>query len=100
MGPSSSTEPTDMNWIVSRSLHFRWIVIFLAGTFMAFSLAKVPESKVDVFPEFAPPQVEIQTIALGNSTSEVESLVTVPIEEALNGVPGLVEMCSKSVAPL
>ena len=67
---------------------------------MAFSLAKIPESKVDVFPEFAPPQVEIQTIALGNSTAEVESLVTVPIEEALNGLPGLAEMRSKSVAQL
>ena len=89
-----------MRWIVSRSLHFRWIVIFLAGTFMAFSLAEIPESKVDVFPEFAPPQVEVQTIALGNSTSEVESLVTVPIEEALNGIPGLDEMRSKSVAQL
>jgi CzcA family heavy metal efflux pump len=89
-----------MRWIVSRSLHFRWLVIFLAATFMAFSLAKIPESKVDVFPEFAPPQVEIQTIALGNSTAEVESLVTVPIEEALNGLPGLAEMRSKSVAQL
>ena len=89
-----------MRWIVARSLHFRWIVIFLAATFMAFSLAKIPESKVDVFPEFAPPQVEIQTIALGNSTAEVESLVTVPIEEALNGLPGLAEMRSKSVAQL
>src|SRR5688572_1969478 len=89
-----------MRWIVARSLHFRWIVIFLAATFMAFALAKIPESKVDVFPEFAPPQVEIQTIALGNSTAEVESLVTVPIEEALNGLPGLEEMRSKSVAQL
>ena len=89
-----------MRWIVARSLHFRWIVVFLAATFMAFSLAKIPESKVDVFPEFAPPQVEVQTIALGNSTEEVESLVTVPIEEALNGLPGLEEMRSKSVAQL
>ncbi|MGH3456777.1 efflux RND transporter permease subunit [Aeromicrobium sp.] len=89
-----------MRWIVARSLHFRWIVLFLAGTFMAFSIAKIPESKVDVFPEFAPSQVEIQTIALGNSTSEVEALVTVPIEEALNGLPGLEEMRSKSVAQL
>ena len=89
-----------MRWIVSRSLHFRWIVIFLASTFMGFAISEIPDSKVDVFPEFAPPQVEIQTIALGNSTSEVESLVTVPIEEALNGLPGLAEMRSKSVAQL
>ena len=44
---------------------------------------------LDVFPEFAPPLVEIQTEAPGLSTSEVEALITVPLENALNGVPGL-----------
>ncbi|MGZ8725876.1 MAG: efflux RND transporter permease subunit [Aeromicrobium sp.] len=89
-----------MRWIVSRSLRFSWIILFIASGIMAFGASEIPEAKVDVFPEFAPPQVEIQTIALGNSTSEVESLVTVPIEEALNGVPGLDVMRSKSVAQL
>ena len=50
-----------------------------------------------MFPEFAPPQVEIQTIALGNSSTEVEELITVPIEEQLNGIEGLDELRSKSV---
>ena len=53
---------------------------------------------MDVFPEFAPPRVEIQTIRLGLSAAEVEELVTVPLEQALNGVPGLDVMRSKSVA--
>ena len=52
---------------------------------------------VDVFPEFAPPRVEIQTPCLGLSSAEVEALVTVPLEEALNGMPGLDVMRSKSV---
>ena len=55
---------------------------------------------VDVFPEFAPPRVEIQTISLGLNSTEVESLVTVPLEEALNGVPGLDTIRSKSVPDL
>ncbi len=55
---------------------------------------------VDVFPEFAPPMVEIQTICLGLSPEEVESLVTVPLEQALNGVPDLDVMRSKSVPEL
>ena len=89
-----------MRWIVSRSLRFRWLVLFTAAAMLAFGIAQIPSAKVDVFPEFAPPRVEIQTIALGNSSTEVEQLITVPIEEQLNGLPGLDELRSKSVAQL
>ena len=89
-----------MRWIVSRSLRFRWLVLFAAAATMAFGIAQIPSTKVDVFPEFAPPRVEIQTIALGNSSTEVEQLITVPIEEQLNGLPGLDVLRSKSVAQL
>lgn len=89
-----------MRWIVSRSLRFHWIILFVAIGVMGVGVAEIPAAKVDVFPEFSEPQVEIQTIALGNSTSEVESLITVPIEEALNGIPGLDDLRSKSVAQL
>ena len=67
---------------------------------MLFGFTQIRDMPVDVFPEFAPPQVEIQTISLGLSSTEVEALVTVPLEEALNGVPGLEMMRSKSVADL
>ena len=55
---------------------------------------------LDVFPEFAPPLVEVQTEAPGLSTNDVEALVTVPLEAALNGVPGLETIRSKSVLGL
>ena len=67
---------------------------------IALGVADLPNTKVDVFPEFAPPRVEIQTIALGNSSNEVEELITVPIEDQLGGIEGLDEMRSKSVAQL
>jgi CzcA family heavy metal efflux pump len=89
-----------MRWIVSRSLRFRWLIIFAAVALMVFGVARIPAAKVDVFPEFAPPRVEIQTIALGNSSNEVEELITVPIEQALSGLPGLEALRSKSVAQL
>jgi len=53
-----------------------------------------------VFPEFAPPRVDIQTLCVGLSTADVESLVTVPLEQALNGVKGLDDLRSKSVPQL
>jgi CzcA family heavy metal efflux pump len=89
-----------VRWIVSRSLRFRWLMVFAAGAIMAFGVTQIPSAEVDVFPEFAPPRVEIQTIALGNSSNEVEELITIPIEEQLNGLPGLDVLRSKSVAQL
>src|SRR5919109_60320 len=89
-----------MRWIVGRSLRFRWLVVFAAAALMVFGIAQIPSTKVDVFPEFAPPRVEIQTIALGNSSNEVEELITVPIEQQLNGLPDLEALRSKSVAQL
>jgi CzcA family heavy metal efflux pump len=89
-----------MRWIVSRSLRFRWLMVFAGAALMAFGVAQIARTKVDVFPEFAPPRIEIQTIALGNSSNEVEELVTIPIEDQLNGLPGLDALRSKSVAQL
>ena len=67
---------------------------------MIYGITQVGRMPVDVFPEFAPPKVEIQTASLGLSAVEVEELVTVPLEQALNGVPGLDVMRSKSVPDL
>ena len=89
-----------MRWIVSRSLRFRWLLLFGATAMMAYGIAQIPNAKLDVFPEFAPPRVEIQTIALGNSPEEVESLISTPMEEQLNGVAGLATLRSKSVSQL
>src|SRR6185369_7721161 len=67
---------------------------------MIYGITQVGKMPVDVFPEFAPPKVEIQTSSLGLSAVEVEELITVPLEQALNGVPGLEVMRSRSVPDL
>jgi len=89
-----------MRHIVATSLRFRWLVVFAAVAMMVLGVVDIPKTKVDVFPEFAPPRIEIQTIALGNSSNEVEELITVPIEDQLGGIEGMTEMRSKSVAQL
>ncbi len=73
-----------MSWIVRSSLKFRFIVVALAATLMFVGVGQLRHSKVDVFPEFAPPKVEVQTTTLGLTASEVEELVTVPLEQALH----------------
>ena len=89
-----------IRWIVGTSLKFRYIVLAIAAAMMLFGTLQLSNSAVDVFPEFAPPRVEIQTPCLGLSAEEVESLVSVPLEQALNGVDGLDVMRSKSINDL
>jgi CzcA family heavy metal efflux pump len=89
-----------LRWIVATSLRYRYLVVFLAVALMVFGIIRLSGAAVDVFPEFAPPKVEIQTISLGLSATDVEELVTVPLENALNGVPGLDVMRSRSVPDL
>ena len=89
-----------MRRIVGFSLKFRALVVAIAVAMMAFGGVQLSTASVDVFPEFAPPKVEIQTIAIGLTAAEVEQLVTVPLEDALNGVEGLDEIRSKSVEQL
>jgi CzcA family heavy metal efflux pump len=83
--------------IVGTSLKLRYIVILIAGAMMVYGITKFPHMPVDVFPEFAPVRVEVQTATNGLSAEEAESFVTVPLEQALNGVDGLDIMRSKSV---
>jgi CzcA family heavy metal efflux pump len=89
-----------MQWIVATSLRYRYLVVFLAVVLMIFGITRLRDSAVDVFPEFAPPRVEIQTLSVGLSASAVEELITVPLEQALNGTPGLDVMRSRSVTDL
>ncbi|MFP3461603.1 efflux RND transporter permease subunit [Arthrobacter globiformis] len=89
-----------MRWIVGISLRFRTIVVALACVVMLLGSVQLSKASLDVFPEFAPPQVEIQTACLGLTAQEVEELVSVPIEASLSGMPGLDELRSKSVPQL
>ena len=89
-----------MNWIVSTSLRLRVLVLAASVVLMIAGIRAAQQAPMDVFPEFAPPLVEIQTEAPGLSTEEVESLVSVPLENALNGTIGLKTIRSKSVLGL
>jgi CzcA family heavy metal efflux pump len=86
-----------MRWLVSRSLRYRWLAVFGAVALLVFGFLQTRDAETDVFPEFAPPIIEVQTLATGNSSTEVEELITIPIEDALNGIEGLDEMRSYSV---
>lgn len=89
-----------MTWLVSTSLRLRVVVVALMGVVLIVGVRVIRRTPLDVFPEFAPPYVEVQTEVPGLSTAEVEALVTVPIENALNGTPWVQTSRSKSVMGL
>ncbi len=89
-----------LNRIVQFSLRHRSVVIALGILVIAYGFYVVARTRLDVFPEFAPPQVVIQTEAPGLSSEEVEQLVTTPIETGLNGTPGLDAIRSQSIQGL
>jgi len=89
-----------LNRIVQFSLRHRAVVVALGIIVIAYGLYVAARTRLDVFPEFAPPQVVIQTEAPGLSSEEVEQLVTTPIETGLNGTAGLAAIRSQSIQGL
>jgi CzcA family heavy metal efflux pump len=86
-----------MRWIVASSLKFRYLVLAGASALVFFGVARLRQMPVDVFPEFAPPRVEVQTEGQGMSSAEIEDQITNPIELVLMGTPELDVVRSRSV---
>lgn len=89
-----------LNAIVSWALNMRVLIVAVAAALLFAGVNATRNAPLDVFPEFAPPLVEVQTEAPGLSTEEVDALVTVPLENSLNGLPFLKNIRSKSVLGL
>ncbi len=89
-----------MRGLVAWCLRYRLVVVAVTLVLAVVGYRRVKDTPVDVFPEFAPPLVEVQTEAPGLSSLEIEELVTAPIERAVFGVPFLKTVRSKSVLGL
>lgn len=89
-----------MRTLVEIALRLRYAATALAIVFVIVGVRVLQDAPLDVFPEFAPPLVEVQTEAPGLSTEEVEALVTMPLEQGLSGTPYLQTLRSKSVLGL
>jgi cation efflux system protein involved in nickel and cobalt tolerance len=86
--------------LIKWSIAQRWLVVLSAIVMTIAIFRTIIQMPLDVFPTFAPPQVEIQTEAPGLAPEEVESLVTLPIESAINGAPGISSVRSASAASI
>jgi CzcA family heavy metal efflux pump len=86
--------------LVRGSIRQRVVVLGLAAALVVVGANTLSRAPLDVFPEFAPPQVSIQTEAPGLSPEQVELQVTKPIEDAINGVQGIAAVRSQSIQGL
>jgi Cu/Ag efflux pump CusA len=90
-----------LHWIVSSSLRLRILVVAFAAVLLSAGIWQLRGTPLDVVPEFSPLSLQVETEALGLSSSEVESLITVPLEaDLLNGVPWLQSIESESITGL
>ena len=90
-----------MRWIISSSLRLRAVIIASSVSILIAGVWQLRSTPLDVVPEFSPLSLQVKTEALGLSSSEVESLITVPLEaDLLNGVPWLQSIESESITGL
>ena len=90
-----------IKWVVSAALRFSRLVVAAAIGILGVGVYQLHNAAVDVYPEFEPPDIQIQAEALGLSAQEVEQLITVPIEQdLLNGIPWVEHIRSRSMPGL
>src|SRR5215210_1875479 len=86
--------------IIAWSLHNRLVVILAVLGLIAAGVHAALNLDVEAYPAPTPPLVEVITQNPGASPEEMERLVGIPLETALNGMPGLDQMRSTSIAGL
>ena len=89
-----------MGFIIRFSIRHPGVIIGLAFIIIAYGINQIKQSPLNVFPEFSPTQVIIQTEAPGFSSNLVETLISKPIEQAISGTIGIKQTRSQSIPGL
>ncbi|MCX5739679.1 MAG: efflux RND transporter permease subunit, partial [Proteobacteria bacterium] len=86
--------------VIASALRRRSLVFALASLLVVSGVWSARHAELDVFPDFVPPEVVVQTESPGFAPEQVEQLVTQPVESAIGGLPGMESMRSESIAGL
>jgi cobalt-zinc-cadmium resistance protein CzcA len=92
-----TTTPSLINRIVATSLRQRLLVVFLFLLLAALGVFSFRRLPVDAYPDLSPPMAEVITQWPGHAAEEVERLITVPLEVAMNGAPRMTILRSISL---
>lgn len=85
-----------LNWIITWSLRHRVLVLALAVAFVIGGAISLRHLEIDAFPDTTPVQVQINTVAPALSPEQIERQITFPVEQAISGLPDLVNVRSIS----
>ncbi len=85
-----------MRAIIAFCLRFPWLILIAALAVMILGAFAANEARYDVFPQFGQPTVTIETSVVSLAPEQLEALVTTPVEDAINGIPGLATLRSRS----
>src|ERR1700749_4574377 len=80
--------------LVRAALNHRLILVVVAAILCGFGIHAVGRLSVDAFPDVTNVQVQIATEAAGKSPEEVGRFITIPVEIAMTGLPGMTDMRS------
>ena len=86
--------------LIRFSIKHAGVIVGLAFIVIAYGIYQIKISPLNVFPEFSPTQVIVQTEAPGFSSTLVETLVSKPIEQAISGTIGVKQIRSQSIPGL
>ena len=85
-----------LNWLIDASLRHRALVILAAALFAVVGVFSLQQLDIDAFPDTTPVMIQINTVAPSLSSEEIERQITFPVEQAINGLPGLDQLRSIS----
>src|SRR6202789_1865291 len=88
-GDSAPRSRSIMNRIVASSLRQSLLIVLMTLVLICAGSRSLDRLPVDAYPDLSPPMVEVITQWPGRASEEVERLITVPVEVAMNGIPNL-----------
>jgi len=98
--PESGSTPLEtggiLNWMIEVSLRNRLIVCLLSAVLVVMGVIALSRLSVDAFPDTTPVQVQVNTTAPALNPQEIEQQITLPVELAISGLPGLQNVRSVS----
>src|SRR5260370_16873587 len=92
--------PPSLRSLIAFCVRQRVIVLSLLAVFMIVGLVAYQRLPVEAYPDVTNVQVQIITLFPGHAAEEMERLVTVPVENQMNGIPQRASMRSISILPL